>query len=302
MTSSVDDKKKVDEEEPDAPEDDKPMTFWEHLEELRSRIVRSVIAIFAGMCAIWYFKEDILVALYKPFHDAWKAQDPNAETTLNFKSPGDAFSGYVNMCLVGGIVIAAPVIFYQLWSFVAPGLYAREKRYVIPFVTFSSALFIGGAYFGYRVALAISFGYFLSFSGDLGGIVRIQPTIMMEDYLDFILKMLLGFGIIFEIPVLCLFLARIGLLTHRKMIRWARYYVFIAAVVAAALTPPEATSMMVMFVPALGLYFGSIGLVYLVQRKDVVLAELEREKEEKAAKEEEEREKQKEEKLAKAKR
>lgn len=272
-------------EESDAPEDDRPMTFWEHLEELRSRVVKAVLALCVGTGITWYFKERVLAFLYEPMKEAWIERGlPNAPS-LNFKSPADPFIAYFNLSLIGGIVLAAPFIFYQLWSFIAPGLYAKEKRMVIPFVFFSSVLFIGGGYFGYRAAFPITFGYFLSLAGDVEGTVQVTPTLMMDDYISFVMKMLLGFGAIFEIPILATFLARVGLLTHTKMIRWMRYYIFIAFFVAAVLTPPEWTSQLVMAVPACLLYFASIGLVYVFQRKEALAADVERMKEKKAEEE-----------------
>ena len=277
------------EEEADAPEDDKPMSFWDHLEELRSRVVRSLLALIVGASVAWYYKEKLLAFIYKPFHDSWMAEHVPNDPTLNFKSPADVFTAYFNLSLIAGLVAASPFMFFQLWSFIAPGLYAKEKRLVIPFVFCSTLLFIGGAYVGYLTAFPITFGYFLSMSGDVEGIVKVTPTIMMDEYIGFVIKLLLAFGAIFEIPILATFLARVGMLTHKKMIRWARYYVFIAFFVAAVVTPPEWTSQLVMAVPACLLYGISIGLVYLFQTKEAVAAELEREKEEREEKERKEK-------------
>lgn len=284
-------------DEPDAPEDDKPMSFWDHLEELRARIVRALLALVAGTLVSWYFKEKILEFLYQPFRDSWIEQGVPGDPALNFKSPADPFIAYFNLSLIGGIALAAPFIFYQLWAFIAPGLYAREKKMVVPFVFFSSVLFVGGGYFGYLAAFPITFGYFLGMSGNVGDTLKVMPTIMMDDYISFVMKMLLGFGVIFQIPILATFLARVGLLTHKKMIRWVRYYIFIAFFVAAVLTPPEWTSQLVMAIPACLLYFFAIGLVYIFQTKEALQADIERENEQKEA----ELKKAQEEKLAKAK-
>jgi sec-independent protein translocase protein TatC len=256
----------------DAPEDDKPMSFWDHLEELRVRLVRATLALLVGCAVAWNFKEKILAVIAQPFNDAWpKDKFPNG-VQLHFASPGDIFLSYFNLSLIGGAALAAPIIFYQLWSFVAPGLYAREKRYVLPFVFASSALFVGGGYFGYLSAFPVTFGYFLSLAGDVEGVVTVVPTVMMEDYITFVMKMLLGFGLIFEIPILFTALARIGVVNHKMLIKYVRHYIFAAFVVAAVLTPPDWASQLIMAIPACLLYVVSIGLVYVFERREALEA------------------------------
>lgn len=265
-----DDPPEPDVEEPGAegPEDDRPMGFWEHLAELRTRIVRALLALMIGSAVAWNWKEKILVAIVKPFTDSWHAENLPGDPSLHFAAPGDAFLAYFNLALIGGGALAAPIIFYQLWGFVAPGLYAREKRFVIPFVTVSSVLFVGGGYFGYLTAFPLTFGYFLGLSGDVDGVVTVTPTIMMEDYIGFVTKMLLGFGLIFQIPILFTFLALAGIVNHKQLIKWARYYIFLAFFASAILTPPDWASQLVMAFPACGLYFVSIALVRIFQRKE----------------------------------
>lgn len=253
---------------PDGPEEDRPMGFWEHLAELRTRIVRALLALIIGSAVAWNWKEKILVAIVKPFTDSWRAENLPGEPSLHFAAPGDAFLAYFNLALIGGGALAAPVIFYQLWGFVAPGLYAREKRFVIPFVTVSSVLFVGGGYFGYLTAFPITFGYFLGLSGNVDDVVTVTPTIMMDDYIGFVTKMLLGFGLIFQIPILFTFLALAGIVNHKQLIKWARYYIFLAFFASAILTPPDWASQLVMAFPACGLYFVSIALVRIFQRKE----------------------------------
>ncbi len=296
-------KKQEDEdtEEPDGPEGDKPMSFWDHLDELRKRVTRALMVLLAGCLVAWAYKEELIKIVAKPFCDAWIEQKLEGDCKLNFAAPGDSFLAYFNLSLIGGFLIAAPYIFYQLWSFVAPGLYAKEKRYVIPFVLASTGLFAFGVWFGFLTAFPLTFGYFLSLAGNVDGMLTITPTVMMADYISFTMKMLLGFGAIFEIPIIFSFLARVGVVTHRKLIRWARYYVFGAFLVAAVLTPPDWASQLVMAIPACLLYGLSIGLVYIFQRKDVVAEEKKIEQEEAEAKAKEEAEKAAEE-AAKAKR
>lgn len=262
------DPKVVEPPEEAGPEDDKPMTFWEHLDELRKRVVRAMGALLVGAIVAWVFRVEVLAAICKPFQESWVGEHIAGDPSLHFATPGGVLTAYVKLSLIAGACIAAPVIFYQLWSFVAPGLYAREKRYVIPFVLFSTLLFVGGGWFGYVAAFPFTFGYFFSLAGDVGGVIAIKPTVMMEEYIDFVVQMFLGFGLVFELPILLTFLGMIGVINHKKLIRFARYYVFIAFFVAAVLTPPDWTSQIVMAVPAIGLYFISIGLVYIFQKRE----------------------------------
>ncbi len=280
-------------EEVEGPEADKPMTFWEHLDELRKRVTRALFWLVIGCGVAWNYREQILALLVRPYSESWRENNLPGEPSLHFASPADAFLAYFNLSLIGGFALALPFISYQLWAFIAPGLYAREKRYVIPFVFCSSGLFIGGGYVGYVTAFKVTFGYLLSLSGPVEGIVNVTPTVMMADYIGFVMKMLLGFGVIFEIPVLFTFLALIGVVTHKKLIRWMRYYIFGAFLVAAVLTPPDWASQLVMAIPAVGLYFLSIGLVYIFQRKEALAADIEAEKEKEAEKKEKEEEERK---------
>ncbi|MEM9691138.1 MAG: twin-arginine translocase subunit TatC, partial [Myxococcota bacterium] len=180
--------------------DDPPMTLWEHLGELRRRVGFILIALVVSAGVSWEFREQLLHFMTVPFVLAWKAQPQlTTEPTLHFETPAAAFMAYFKLSLMGGVVIAAPIIFYQIWSFIAPGLYAREKKFVIPFVFFSTALFIGGGFFGWKFAFPLAFEYLLGLSGDVAtGGLTVNPTVMMGDYIGFVTRMLLAFGAIFE--------------------------------------------------------------------------------------------------------
>lgn len=247
-----------------APQAERTMTFWEHLEELRGRLVKSVVAFIIGCLVAWEVREPILAFLVKPFADSWIAEKLPGTPALHFAAPGAAFVAYVRLSMLGGAAIAAPIIFYQLWSFVAPGLYAKEKRYVIPFVLFSTVLFVGGGLFGWRTAFPITFQYFLSMAGSVGDqSITITPTVMMAEYLDFVSQMLLCFGIIFELPLLLLFLSIAGIVNYLHLIKFGRWFIMVAFVVAAIATPPDVTSQCLMAIPMVLLYGLSIGLAYL---------------------------------------
>ena len=249
---------------PPGVEGEKPMTFWEHLDELRARLIRSVVALFLGCIVAWEFHGRLLEFLKLPFAQAWAGAGLPGEAALHQAAPAAGFSAYIKLALIGGAALAAPVIFYQLWSFIAPGLYAKEKKYLVPFVTFSTGLFIGGGYFGWRVAIPISFHYFLALSNETGaGHVAITPTFMVGEYIDFCLQVMLGFGLTFELPMILLFLSIAGVVNWIMLIRYGRWFIFIAFVLAAVLTPPDVISQLTMAIPMCLLYGVSIGLVYL---------------------------------------
>lgn len=251
------------------PEADVKMTIWEHLQELRTRVIRSAMAVFLTTVACWVFRQRILAFLLLPYEAAWKIQMPNEPLKLQTLSPGDPFIAYLQLSLVSGIILAIPIIFYQLWAFVSPGLYAREKRYVIPFVLFSTTLFLSGVAFAYYVAFPFTFKYFFSLLGTVteGGTVLTQiPT--FEHYLDFATRMLLAFGFVFELPLFISFLAIAGIVTPRQLLRFGRWAVLLAFVVGAIATPgPEITSQLAVSGALVLLYFLSVGIAFIVGKK-----------------------------------
>ncbi len=163
---------------------------------------------------------------------------PN-EPQLNFPDPAGMFVAYLRLSLISGVIFAMPILFYQIWAFVAPGLYSREKRFAIPFVVASTGLFAGGAFFGMKFAFPVAFHYLLSFAGsnpEEG--FTINANIMVGDYVQFITQMLLVFGGMFELPVLAFFLTVAGIIDHTHLIKFFRYFVVLAFVLGAILTPP----------------------------------------------------------------
>ncbi|MEN9580946.1 MAG: Sec-independent protein translocase TatC [Pseudomonadota bacterium] len=149
-----------------APEEeleDEGMTFWEHLAELRTRMLRMALATVAGAGVAWFYREEILQWLLGPFQEAWLSHF-KTPAELVFTGPADLFMTYLKLAIIAGLIVALPIIFYQLWAFVAPGLYKSEKRYALPFVASSTALFVSGAYFGMRFAIPIAFAYLLGFA------------------------------------------------------------------------------------------------------------------------------------------
>ncbi len=257
------------------PEADVKMTIWEHIGELRKRLMRAAIGLVGGACVCWAFREKLLAWITTPYAIAWRERFPELvkagqSPELQTLAPADAFVNYMQLALVGGVIIAAPVIFYQLWAFVSPGLYSREKRYIIPFVLFSTTLFLSGVAFAFYVALPFSFPFFFSLLGQVGGdsgiVLTSKPT--MEYYLDFAEHMLLAFGFVFELPLFIGFLALAGIVTPQQLVKFSRYAIVASFVVGAFVTPgPEISSQIAVSGALVGLYFLSVGLAFLIYKK-----------------------------------
>lgn len=251
--------------EPDGASDN--MTFWEHLDELRGRLIKVMIAVVLGAAVAWIFRESILALMVEPYKTAWIEEGIPGEPKLHFATPTAAFLAYVKLAVFGGFIAALPIVLYQFWAFVAPGLYSKEKRLAVPFVVSSLALFCGGAYFGWKLAFGQAFGFLLGLGGNLGDAgLEVQPTVMMGDYITFVTKLLIAFGAVFELPILILFLSLVGLVDHRKLIKFARYFVVVAFILAAILSPPDIASQLLIAVPLCVLYVLSIGLSFVVTR------------------------------------
>lgn len=242
--------------------DQRRMTFIEHLSELRKRLGRSVLYLIAGVSVAYFYKEQLLSFLSKPLRIAYRTRGMGVPN-LNFADPVDPFLSYLYLSLVGGFFVVSPLILWELWAFVSPGLYRREKRYAVPFVLASTLCFVGGAYFGYSAVLPIGFDFFLGFAGEIGGGLEVRPVLMMEQYLSFTTRMLLAFGIVFELPLFITFLSLAGIVNWWQLVKFFRWFVVVAVVVGAILTPPDVTSQLLMSVPLVALYLVSILLARL---------------------------------------
>ena len=244
------------------PENDGSMTLWEHLEELRGRIVRMALAFLVGSIVCWIYKEGILDWLTLPLKAGWPKGV--GAPSLHFGTPAALFISYVRLSALSGFLFALPIILYQLWAFIAPGLYSREKKFAIPFVVSSVLLFVGGGYFGYRVAFPPAFQFLLGFADKLpkSG-VTMQPTVMIGDYIEFVTRMFLAFGAVAELPVLAFFLTVAGIITHRHLIKFFRYFIVVAFIISAIVTPPDPLSQILLAVPLIGLYGVSIGVSWI---------------------------------------
>ncbi len=237
--------------------EDKPMTLTDHLTELRTRIVRMLIGAAVGFFLCYGVAEELFRYLSLPLV---RVMPP--DTRLIYTSVPEGFFVYLKIALMAGIFLASPYIFYQLWAFIAPGLYKEERRMVLPLALFSALFFLLGAAFCYLVVFPFAFSFFMSYS--TGPIVA-MPS--LNEYLGFSLKMILAFGLIFEMPLFAFFLSRLGLITPEWMRNMRRYAILVVFIVAAILTPPDVFSQLLMAVPMLILYELSILVAALARKK-----------------------------------
>lgn len=249
------------------PISDEPMTLMQHLSELRTRLFRSIVGLIPGVALAWGYRAELLEWLVAPMAVAWK-QLGLGEPTIHFANPVDLFVAYMQIALAFGLLASSPWVFWQVWAFIAPGLYSRERRFAIPFVMASTLFFAGGALFGYSTVFPPAFEQFLGMAGELPQhTIRVQPTIMIDEYMSFTTRMLIGFGLVFEVPVVVAFLALAGLVNWKQLLSFGRWWVLIASVLAALLTPPDVGSQMMMLIPLVVLYYLSVGVAFVLGPK-----------------------------------
>jgi sec-independent protein translocase protein TatC len=236
--------------------EDEKLPITAHLEELRWRLIKCLVAVGIGFGVCYAFIKPIFNFFISPLV---KVMPPGSR--LIYTALPEAFVTYLKVAFFAGIILAMPVIFYQLWKFVMPGLYERERRYVIPFVLVATLFFLMGVSFAFFVVFPFGFRFFLGYATE--GISAF-PT--LKEYLSFATTFLLAFGIIFEMPVIIFFLAKIGIVNHTVLKKQRKYAVLINAIVSAVLTPPDVVSMMFMMVPLLALYEISVWVAYLVEK------------------------------------
>lgn len=247
--------------------DESQAPLLDHLIELRSRLVKCVAALGAAFAVCLYFARDIFGLLVRPLTDAF----PPGEGRLVYTKLYEAFFVEIKVALFAAFLIAFPIIANQLWAFVAPGLYSKEKKAFLPFILATPVLFIAGASLAYFVVMPTAFKWFLGFQGVTGGIKQ-EALPAMGDYLDLVMRFILAFGISFLLPVLLLLLNRAGLVT-RKQFSGARRYVIVGIfVIAAVITPPDVFSQVVLAAPMVLLFEGSLLIMYVSERKAAKLA------------------------------
>jgi len=246
---------------PDEEEDEAAagkMSFLEHLDELRKRIVRSCLAIAAGVLATFYWIQQIFDFILAPTRKALPTG-----VKLIYTEPGEAFSLYITIALIAGVIVAAPFIMYQVWMFIAPGLYSNEKRLAIPFVVFTTLGFILGAAFNHYIAFPFMMAFFASFNtADLAFMPK------LEDVFGLYSKMLVGMGIVFQMPTVVFFLAKMKLVTARFLLAQFKYAFLIIFIVAAVITPTgDMMTQTIFAAPMVGLYILSIVIAWVVGPK-----------------------------------
>jgi sec-independent protein translocase protein TatC len=245
------------EEEPGA-----RMSFFEHLVDLRKRLINSLIAIGIGMVAGLLVSKYFINYIVEPMQVALRAS--HLDDKLYYTSPAGYISLVINLGLYLGIVMAMPFVLYQIWLFVAPGLYRHERRAVSGFIISSMFLFLCGICFGYFILLPQMLRFLISFAYD----GPVKPLISINEYFNLILIVLVGLGIIFELPILIFILSMFGIVTPRFLMRNFRYAMLIITVVAAIVTPtPDATTMLVFMAPMIVLYFIGVIVSYVVVRR-----------------------------------
>ena len=234
--------------------DDLRMPLLEHLKELRGRLIRCVIAIGLGFLIAYSAADWLFAALTWPLRAAAHGRN----VLLIGTGVGEAFFTKIKVALIAGLFLASPAVFYEIWKFIAPGLYETERRMAKPFVFFATVFFVAGGYFCWAVVFKIGYAFFLSQYESIG----VTPTIRISEYLAFSAKLLIAFAITFEMPIFAFFLTRLGAIDYRMMIRYIRYAVLAIFVVAVALTPPDMVSPFLLAIPLLLLYGLSIGVSY----------------------------------------
>jgi sec-independent protein translocase protein TatC len=234
------------------------MSFLEHLDELRKRIIYAVIGVAIGFVISCFFITKIFDFIMKPM----QAMLP-AGQTLVYTEPSEAFALYIKMAVIAGVLIASPIVMSQVWLFIAPGLYSHEKKFAIPFVVMSSIFFIMGAAFSHYVVFPMSWKFFASFASDyLTYMPRVEPA--FSTYF----KMLLGFGLVFQMPTVVLFLARMGVVTGRFLMKNFKYAILIIFIAAAILTPDGSpVTQTAMAAPMVLLYLFSVFLAWAFGKK-----------------------------------
>jgi sec-independent protein translocase protein TatC len=240
---------------PPTEEELKRMSLLDHLEELRKRIFRSLIALFITFIPCWTYHEEIFRFLQAPL----KKDFPNLK--LSFLGFTDPFILYFKVAALAALFLASPFVLYQVWAFVAPGLYRRERKLALPFVFFTTLFFLSGGAFGYYVTFPFAARFLLGIGGPF------QPVITIEKYFGFLLTVLLGLGLMFELPIFILLLSLIGVVNSRFLLRFWRHAVVLIFVVAAVITPtPDVVNLCIFAVPALGLYFLGVLAAFIAER------------------------------------
>lgn len=236
------------------------MGFLDHLEELRKRIVHSIIAVAVGFGICWWKVERIYDVMQRPIMGALSKH--HLSEKLVYLNPTEPFNLYLKIAALAGLFLTSPFVLYQVWMFISPGLYRNEKRYVVPFMVSTITLFTAGGYFGYKIVYPRALDFLIGFGS------QFQPMITIGEYTQLFLSIVLGMGLIFEMPILIFFLSLMGIVSPGFMWKHLRYAILIIFVIAAIVTPtPDVVNMCIFAAPMLGLYVVSIAVAWLVHPK-----------------------------------
>ena len=238
-------------------EGDSKMSFFEHLEELRSHLLKATLAIVLGFVACIYFGERLFNFLAAPL-----IKQLPQDSSIVFTGLPDPFFMYLKVSFVAGVFLTLPYTLYQAWKFIAPGLYIKEKRLALPFVVIGTALFYVGACFAYLVIFPVIFNFFLGFQTP-----TLKPMIAIREFVSLIMKFMLAFGAVFETPIIIVFLGLLGIVSSDLLKKGRRYFIVIAFVVGAILSPPDPASQVLLAVPLLMLYEASIHILVVIEKR-----------------------------------
>jgi sec-independent protein translocase protein TatC len=241
--------------------EDEKAPFTDHLEELRKRLIICIIAVAVGFILTYAFKEFIFHLLMDPLERELKEMG----FKLAFKTLHEPFFTYLKVAALTGVLLATPVVFYEFWMFIAPGLYLKERRLLLPVVSLSSIFFISGILFGYYVVYPLATQFFLNFSNE-----TLEPVLQMGEAFSFTTKLLLAFGLVFELPLVLIFLAKLGIVTVPFLKKNRKYALILFFIGSAILTPPDVISQVMMALPLMVLYeISIIGAIIVGKKKRV---------------------------------
>ncbi len=238
----------------DGKNQEKQMPFTDHLEELRMRLFKVIGSVFGFAVVAYFFHAQLLAFIVIPNPD---------EVQLQSLAPAQLFIVSIKLSFYAGIICSIPIIVHQLWQFIAPGLYPKERKYIFPIIFFTIVCFATGAFFAYFLVIPFGLKFLMGFQT-----TTIEANWSIEKYIDFVTMMVFVFGLVFEIPLIALFLGKVGLLTEKFMKKYRKYSVVMALILGAVLTPPDGFTQVALAIPLVILYEISIILVRMVQKKE----------------------------------
>jgi sec-independent protein translocase protein TatC len=258
MTENADTASSVD-EVPEVPEADLPkMSFLDHLEELRKRLIVAIIAIGVAFLACWNFADKIFAWIQAPLTKFL----PPGDQKLAYTHLTEPFMLYMKVAFFAAIFVSSPILMWQVWRFISPGLYKRERRYAAPFILFATVFFVLGGYFGYRVILPGACAFFVETGR------QFKQMIKIDEYFSFASTLILASGVVFETPILIFFLARLGIVTPAFLLQKSKWAIVVAFILAAVLTPsPDMVNQTMLAVPMIALYFLGVGVAYVFGKR-----------------------------------